>query len=101
MRKCFTTLVLLTAMLTAVVGTGAHQGEGSCPVSHLPACCKKARSSDHAPEVSMARLCCNLNCSEPGNSGGSFSTNFSTAQGSTPLPTVIPQPPVFASLDRN
>jgi hypothetical protein len=87
-------------MTAMVVGAGAHQGKGSCPVSNLPDCCKKARSNSRTPEVSMARLCCNLNCSEPGSSGSS-SANFSAPQGSTPLPAVVPQPPVFASVDFN
>jgi len=96
MRKWFTTLVLIAAMLGGVVGLGAHQGEGSCPLNNLPACCKKARSSSKAPEVFMARLCCNLNCSEPGSSGGSVSVSFSSQQASTPLPVVVPRPLVFA-----
>jgi hypothetical protein len=95
MRKWFT-LVLLAAMLGGVVGIGAHQGEGSCPLSNVPDCCKKARSSSKAPEVSMARLCCNLNCSEPGSSEGSGSAGFSSQQTSTPFPTVVPQPLFFA-----
>jgi hypothetical protein len=69
-------------MLTAAVGVGAHQQEGSCPMSNLPDCCKKARS--HAPEASMARLCCNLNCSEPGSTGDSSSSSFSAQQGTAP-----------------
>jgi hypothetical protein len=46
-------------------------------MSNLPDCCKKARS--HGPEASMARLCCNLNCSEPGSTGNSASS-FSMQQ---------------------
>jgi len=95
MRKCFATFVVIAAMLCGVAGIGAHQGEGSCPLSKLPKCCKKARSNSKAPEVSMARLCCNLNCSEPGSSGGSVPV-FSSQQGSTPLPAVVPQPLVVA-----
>ena len=29
----------------------------------------------------MARLCCNLNCSEPGSTGNSSSSSFSAQQG--------------------
>jgi hypothetical protein len=89
---------LLAAMLGGVVGIGAHQDEGSCPLSNVPDCCEKARSSSKAPEVSMARLCCNLNCSEPGSSGGSGSAGFSSQQTFTPLPTVVPQPLVLRGL---
>jgi hypothetical protein len=73
-------------MLTSVVGAGAHQQEGSCPMSNLPDCCKKARS--HGPEASMARLCCNLNCSEPGSTGSS-SSRFSMQQLSSADTAVI------------
>ena len=74
-RKWLTSVALSLVMLTSVVGVGAHQQEGSCPMSNVPDCCKKAQS--HGPEASMARLCCNLNCSEPGSSGNS-SSSFST-----------------------
>jgi hypothetical protein len=69
-------------MLIGAVGVGAHQQEGSCPMSKLPDCCKKARG--HGPEAAMARLCCNLNCSEPGSTGNSSSLNFSAPQGAAP-----------------
>lgn len=82
-------------MLGGVVGIGAHQGEGSCPLSNVPECCKKARSASKALEVSLARLCCNLNCSEPGSSGGNVSATFFSHQASTPLPAIVPQPLVF------
>jgi hypothetical protein len=78
-RKWLTSVALTIVMLTAAVGVGAHQQEGSCPMSNLPDCCKKARS--HAPEASMARVCCNLNCSEPGSTGNSSSSSFSAQQG--------------------
>jgi hypothetical protein len=96
MRKWFTTLALIAAMLGGAVGIGVHQGEGSCPLSNVPDCCKKARSSSKAPEVSMARLCCNLNCSEPGSSGGNVSVRFASQQSPTPLLAVVPQPLIFA-----
>jgi hypothetical protein len=75
-------------MLIAAVGVGAHQQEGSCPMSKLPDCCKKARS--HGPEASIARLCCNLNCSEPGSTGNSNSSSFSAQQGAAPNLPVAP-----------
>ena len=75
MRKWLTSVALTIVMLTGVVGVNAHQREGSCPMSKLPDCCKKAQSHGHG--ASMARLCCNLNCSEPGSTGSS-SSSFST-----------------------
>jgi hypothetical protein len=80
--------VLTIVMLIAAVGAGAHQQEGSCPMSNLPDCCKKARS--HGPEAAMARLCCNLNCSEPGSTGNSNSSSFSAQQGAAPNLPVVP-----------
>ena len=88
MRKWLTSLILIVAMLCCAVGVGAHQQEGSCPMSNLPNCCKKAQSTNISPEVSMARLCCNLNCSEPGSGGSSSASNFSP-QSSVALTTVI------------
>ena len=89
MRKWFTTLILVAAMLGGAVGVGAHEPEGSCPMSNLPDCCKKAQSASNTPEVSMARLCCNLNCSEPGTSGSNSSPSFSR-QGLAPNFVVLP-----------
>src|SRR5262249_49464417 len=68
-------------MLFSVAGVGAQEHEGSCPMSNLPDCCKKAQSS--APEASIARVCCNLNCSEPGSTGSGTSSSISTQQGVT------------------
>src|SRR5215510_16090874 len=81
MRKWLTSVALTIVMLNAVVGAGAHQQEGSCPMSNLPDCCKKARSN--GPDASIARLCCNLNCSEPGSTSNSNSSSFSTQQSTT------------------
>jgi hypothetical protein len=80
-------------MLSAAVGVGAHQQEGSCPMSNLPDCCKKAQS--HGPEAAMARLCCNLNCSEPGSTGNSGSSRFSAQQGTAPnVAVAVSAPPI-------
>src|SRR5262249_54014699 len=68
-------------MLTAAAGVGAHQHEGWCPMSKLPDCCKKARSNDRG--ASIARVCCNLNCSEPGSTANSSSSSFSPQSGTT------------------
>src|ERR1051326_4219759 len=85
-RKPMTSVVLTIAMLTAAVGVGAHQQEGWCPMLKLPDCCKKARTN--GPGASIARVCCNLNCSEPGSSGSSSSPSFS-AQLSTTATTAV------------
>jgi hypothetical protein len=81
MCKWFTAFILVAAMLGGAVGVGAHEGEGSCPMANMPDCCKKAQSAANTSEVSMARLCCNLNCSEPGSGGSNTSSNFSPQPG--------------------
>lgn len=97
MRKWFTAFVLVAAMLGGVMGAGAHEGEGSCPLTNMPDCCKKAHSSGNSSEVSMARLCCNLNCSEPGSSGSSSSASFSPQQTITPN-GAVPNAAPFSNL---
>jgi len=88
MRKWFTALTLVAAMLGGAVGVGAHEGESQ--MANMPDCCKKAQSASNTPQVSMARLCCNLNCSEPGSSGTSSSSTVSPQQGTAPNTAIIP-----------
>jgi hypothetical protein len=97
MRKWVTSSFLVLALLGGAVGVGAHQSEGSCPMSNLPDCCKKAQSASNTPEVSMARLCCNLNCSEPGSGGSNISSSFSAPQGIAPGSAVMPSALVLNS----
>jgi len=80
MRKWLTAFLLVAAMLGGAIGVGAHEGEAS--MANMPDCCKNAQSASNAAGVSIARLCCNLNCSEPGSSGSSFSS-LSPQQGIT------------------
>jgi hypothetical protein len=78
MAKWLTAFILIVAMLgSAVAGVHARESEGKCPMSGMMDCCETAREKGNAPEVSMARLCCNLNCSEPGTTVPSSSTSFS------------------------
>ena len=92
MRKWFTASILVLAMLLGAVGVGAHAGEGDCPMANMPDCCKNAQSADKTPEVSMARLCCKLNCSESGSTGSNAASSFSTSQSTTPFAAVVPKP---------
>jgi hypothetical protein len=94
MRKWLTAFILITAMLGGAVGVSAHEGEGS--MANMPDCCKKAQSANSTPAVSMARLCCNLNCSEPGSSGSSTSSGFSPQQGMAPIGAVAPNASPFS-----
>src|ERR1700741_2257157 len=77
-RKRLTSAALAIVMLTAAIGVGAHQQEGTCPMSKVPDCCKKAQSNERG--ASLARLCCNLNCSEPGSTANSSVSTRSTQQ---------------------
>ena len=64
-------------------------------MTNMPDCCKKAHSSSNTPEVSLARLCCNLNCSEPGSGGSSTSSSFSPQPLTIPIAAVIPNALAF------
>ena len=91
MMKWLTTLALILAVAASTaVGVHADRHEGSCPMANMPDCCEKAHSASNAPEISMARLCCNLNCSEPGSGAANNSANFSHQQGTMPSPAIIP-----------
>jgi hypothetical protein len=78
-------------MLAGAVGIGAHENECSCPMTNMPDCCKKAHLAGNSSEVSVARLCCNLNCSEPGSSGTNTSSSFSPQPGVAPNSAVMPR----------
>jgi hypothetical protein len=97
MRKWLTALTLLAAMVGGAIGVGAHEGEGACPITNMPDCCKKAQSPGNSSEASMARLCCNLNCSEPGSSGSNTSSSFSPQQGIAPNAAVVPNAAPFSN----
>ena len=86
MKKSFLASVLVVALASSVVGVEAHLGEGY----NMPDCCKKAQSRCGTPEVSIARLCCSLNCSEPGSSGSNGSGSFSRQQGPSVSAAIIP-----------
>lgn len=50
-------------LVSGAVGVSAE--DESWANANMPLSCKTARSNGKAPEVSMARLCCKLNCSNP------------------------------------
>lgn len=76
MRKRLNIFMLVAALTAGVLsGVPAHAGEHDCPMGGIADdCCATAREHGGAPEVSAARLCCALNCTEPGTTGqaGSF-----------------------------
>lgn len=89
---------LSLAVIIAIVGgaVSARADDGSWVEGNMPLCCKKARSAANAPENSMARLCCKLNCSESGSNGSSSASNLSRNQGPTSGTAIIPTPTHFA-----
>ena len=90
--------VSFTFILVLLGGAvGASAADGSWAERNMPLCCKKARSTANAPEVSMARLCCKLNCSEPGSGGSSNTSNLSRNQGTTSATAIIPTSTNFSS----
>jgi hypothetical protein len=96
MRQWLTAFTLVAAMLGGAVGVGAHEGESQ--MTNMPDCCKKAQSASNTPQASMARLCCNLNCSEPGSNGSSTFSNFSPQQGVTPNSAIVPTATPFSNV---
>jgi hypothetical protein len=70
MRKRFTSFVLIAALLGgALAGVHAHAAGHKCPMRGMEDCCATAHEQGGGPEVSAARLCCLLNCTESGTTG--------------------------------
>jgi hypothetical protein len=65
-------MALLLLAGTATAGAGAHHGAGECKMHGMADCCEVAMRHSDAPEVKAARLCCLVNCQEPGPAGRSF-----------------------------
>ena len=75
MLKWLTAFFLLAVMTGgAAAGMPLHSGEKECPMAGMMDCCAKARMKGDKPEVQAARVCCALNCNEPGTTTptGSF-----------------------------
>ena len=51
-----------------------HSGGGE---SGMMDCCKKALEQNDSPHVAAARLCCAMNCNEPGSTSSNPSQSFS------------------------
>ena len=95
MLKRALSLAVVIALVGGVIGASAN--DGSWAERNMPLCCKKARSAANVPAVSMARLCCKLNCSEPG--GLSTASNLSRNQGVSLATATIPAPTHFSGFD--
>src|SRR4051812_34393012 len=78
MTKWLTSFFLLGVMASsALAGNLMHSGEKECSMAGMMDCCATARMKDDKPEVRAARLCCALNCSEPGTTAPSGSYKVS------------------------
>lgn len=67
MLKWLTSFFLLAVMTgSSVTGMPLHSGEKECHMAGMMDCCAKARMRSNKPEAKAARLCCALNCTEPG-----------------------------------
>src|SRR6266568_4631913 len=77
MRTRIASLILLLVLGgSALAGMPMHSNEQSCSMGGAMGamdCCKAALSRKNKPQVTVARLCCSLNCSQngttPSNSG--------------------------------
>jgi hypothetical protein len=86
---------IIVAVLGGTVGASAH--DESWAAASMPLCCKTARSNDGAARVSMARLCCKLNCSEPGSGGSTSGSNLSRNQNTNSATALILTPSQFST----
>jgi hypothetical protein len=78
------TLVLVLGG-SVLAGVPMHSGSSE---SGMMDCCKKALEQDASPHVAAARLCCAMNCNEPGSTSSNTSQSFSQT-GSEPSPIIV------------
>ena len=95
MMKRLSALVIISALVGSVLAGVSPRANEKESMANMPACCKRARSNSNTAIVSMARLCCNLNCSEPGSSGTNNSSSFSPQSGVAPAGDVMPNATPF------
>ena len=99
-------MALLLLAGTALAGAGAHHGAGECRMHGMEDCCEVAMRHSDAPEVQAARLCCLVNCREPGSPGRTFNApSAPEGAAASPRPAavqaqdflVVPPAPAYAS----
>jgi hypothetical protein len=77
-RKQFTVFILIAAMCVgALAGVHGNESAHKCPMMGMSDCCETAAQHTGAPQVTAARLCCTLNCTEPGTAGPTGTFNLS------------------------
>lgn len=80
MRKRFTVFMLIAALAgSALAGVHGNESAHKCPMMGMSDCCETAALQSAAPQVSAARLCCALNCTEPGTTGPTNAFNLSSS----------------------
>ena len=100
MRKWLVNSILLLAIAgNAAIGMPLHSNEESCPMGEMD-CCKKAAMAQRAtPQVTAARLCCALNCSQegttPSNGNSTSSQPLSISAHPASLDPPFSSPSVF------
>jgi hypothetical protein len=75
-KKLTNVLLILTVASSVAAGMPLHSNEQECSMTEMSGmdCCKKAVQAESvAPEVSSARLCCALDCSQSGTTGSTVS----------------------------
>ena len=89
MAKWLTAFILTVALCgNAMAGFPMHSGQAECGLTD---CCVVALSPAGAPSVVAARLCCTLNCQQPGPTGP---TGVMRTQ---PLLAITPHPAALQS----
>ena len=96
MLKRLSSLVLILVLGgSALAGVPMHQNEPGCngmAGMEMMDCCKMAQMQGNAPATIAARLCCMIDCQEPGPTGAQFNLrapDFSVS----PLPPAVMQSP--------
>ncbi len=95
MMKWITSLVLIAALAGSVLaGTPMHSDEHSCGMSGMMDCCETALAQDGTSLALVARLCCVMNCSQPGTTTSSAETSRIPSSAAFISYPTIPQSPL-------
>jgi hypothetical protein len=101
MAKWTTSLLLILTLGASVLsGMPLHFNEEKCAMHGMSDCCKTAQGHGEETDVASARVCCAVNCPQPGTSGPSgvqssrnltlLSTAIHPALVNPPTPKPIP-----------
>lgn len=101
MAKWLTSFFLLAVLAaSALAGIPMHSGEKECGMGDMAGqmdCCAMARMKSDKPEVRAARLCCALNCTEPGTTPLPGSSYKASQQLAVVLQSALVPPSAFLS----